>query len=102
MTDTSNVDLSPLPDPKVVAAEGFIPLAVHAGGPELHITTVYVRADTITGVYLPPPPTPLEEQSGVVAPGANLGLLGEEGVFSVLETPREVFDLIHRAMVMKA
>lgn len=93
---------SRIPDSRVVGAEGFLPLTVVVDIDPLQTTTVYVRAEMISGVYLPPALTALEADLGAPSPGSNLSLVGEAAPFSVLENPREVFDLIQRAMVLKA
>lgn len=85
------------PDPQDVDHLGFVPLTVALSVEPLETSTVYVRGTAVSTVLVPPRQTQLEEEAGVPSPGALITLVGEREGFSVLETPREVFELLARS-----
>lgn len=89
------------PDPQDVDHLGFVPLTVALSVEPLETSTVYVRGTAVSAVLVPPRKTQLEEEAGVPSPGALITLVGEREGFSVLETPREVFELLARSEVSR-
>lgn len=83
-----------LTEPTPHLEEGFIALTVMVDAVNGVFSTVYVAADSIATIL---DTNPSGVGSPEEAPGAQLGLKGEESVFSVKEAPGEIFKLLGKA-----